>query len=185
MSTEAVVVIVIVLLILLAAAVAVVLLPPMLRRRRLRQQFGPEYDRTVESKKSRREAEQELAERERRVSGFDIRPLEPEQRQRYSADWLAVQERFVDDPSGAVAAAQRLVTVVMSERGYPTEGYEQDVSDLSVRHGRVVDHYRSAHDLSERAAGGDAPTEDLRQAMVHYRELFADLLEEHGKVSRD
>jgi hypothetical protein len=177
MSTEVVVVILIVLLLLVAAAV---LLPPMLRRQRLQKRFGPEYDRVVESSENRREAEQELAERERRVEGFDIKPLEPEQRQRYSADWLAVQERFVDDPSGAVGAAQRLVTVVMSERGYPTEGYERDVADLSVRHAGVIDHYRSAHDLSERSAAGQASTEDLRQAMVHYRELFADLLDERG-----
>jgi glycine/D-amino acid oxidase-like deaminating enzyme len=179
MSTEAVVVIVIVLALLVVAAL---LVPPMLRRRRLQQRFGPEYDRTVETSESRREAEQQLAERERRVAGMDIKPLAAEQRERYAAEWLQVQERFVDDPSGAVAEAQRLVTVVMDERGYPTEGYEQRIADLSVEHGGVLNHYRAAHDLSERAAGGTASTEDLRQAMVHYRELFADLLEERGSV---
>lgn len=182
MSTEAVVLIVVVLIILILAAV---LLPPMLRRRRLRQRFGPEYDRVVESTESRREAEQELTKRERRVEEFDIRPLDPDKRQRFAGEWLAVQERFVDDPVDSVGAAQRLVTEVMSERGYPTDGYEQGVADLSVRHAGVLDHYRKAHDLSERAAAGQASTEDLRLAMVNYRELFADLLEEHGTVTHE
>lgn len=184
MSTEAVIAVAIiaVLVIVLVTAVLTVLLT---RRRRLRHRFGPEYDRTVRSRGNRRHAERELAERERRVASYRIRPLEPEQRQRYSAEWLAVQEQFVDDPGGAVSAAQRLVTAVMSERGYPTQGYEQGVSDLSVRHGRVVDHYRSAHQFSGRAARGEASTEELRQAMVHYRELLTDLLDEQGTVSQD
>jgi hypothetical protein len=182
MSTEAVVVLVIVLILVVAAAV---LVPPMLRRRRLREQFGPEYDRVVESRENRREAEQELAERERRVRELDLKPLAPEQRERYATNWQAVQERFVDDPVAAVGEAQRLVTALMSDRGYPTEGYEQEVADLSVRHAGVLDHYRTAHELSERAAGGEASTEDLRQAMVYYRELFADLLEERGTVSHE
>jgi hypothetical protein len=182
MSPEAVVLIVVVLLLLLAAAV---LVPPVLRRRRLRERFGPEYDRMVETSENRREAEQELAEREKRVSDLDIRALAPEQRERFAADWLAVQERFVDDPVAAVADAQRLVTSLMSDRGYPTEGYEQEVADLSVQHAGVLDHYRTAHDLSQRAARGEASTEDLRQAMVNYRELFADLLEERGTVTQE
>ena len=182
MPTEAVVAIVIILIVAVAAALV---LPPVLRRRKLQQRFGPEYDRTVESAGSRREAEQELAERERRVEQLDVRPLAPEQRKRYAADWMQVQERFVDDPADSVAAAQRLVTALMAERGYPTEKYEQEVADLSVRHAGVLDHYRAAHDLSERAAGGTASTEDLRQAMVHYRELFADLLEERGSVTHE
>jgi hypothetical protein len=182
MATEAVIAIVVILIVVVAAALV---LPPLLRRRRLQQRFGPEYERTVDSAGSRREAEQELAERERRFEKLHVRSLEPEQRKRYAADWMQVQERFVDDPVDSVATAQRLVTSLMAERGYPTDGYEQEVADLSVQHASVLDHYRAAHDLSERAASGRASTEDLRQGMVHYRELFADLLEERGSVTHE
>jgi len=182
MATEAVIAIVVIVIVVVAAALV---LPPLLRRRRLQQRFGPEYERTVDSAGSRREAEQELAVRERRFEKLDVRSLEPEQRKRYAADWMQVQERFVDDPVDSVATAPRLVTSLMAERRYPTDGYEQEVADLSVQHAGVLDHYRAAHDLSERAASGRASTEDLRQAMVHYRELFADLLEERGSVTHE
>jgi hypothetical protein len=147
-------------------------------RRRLRQRFGPEYDRLVEEKGSRTKAEAELTQRERRVAGLDIRPLDPAAQARYSQDWAAVQERFVDSPQDSVVAAQRLVTTVMNERGYPTEGSDQVLADLSVGHANVLDHYRAAYDISQRAADGAASTEDLRQAMLHYRALFQDLLGE-------
>jgi hypothetical protein len=146
------------------------------RRRGLRQRFGPEYDRLVEQGATRRQAEAELAARERRVRDLDIRPLGAEAQARYSRDWTDVQEQFVDAPQDAVAAAQRLVMTVMNERGYPTEGADQVLADLSVEHARVLDHYRAAYEISQRAAGGAASTEDLRQAMIHYRALFQDLL---------
>jgi hypothetical protein len=146
------------------------------RRRRLQQRFGPEYDRLVEEGASRRQAEAELTARERRVRDLDIRPLSADAQARYSTDWTAVQERFVDAPQDAVAAAQRLVMTVMKERGYPTEGTDQVLADLSVEHARVLDHYRAAYEISQRAADGTASTEDLRQAMIHYRALFQDLL---------
>jgi hypothetical protein len=146
------------------------------RRRRLRQRFGPEYDRLVEQGSSRRQAEAELAARERRVRDLDIRPLSAEAQARYAGEWTAVQERFVDAPQDAVAAAQRLVVTVMKERGYPTEDSDQVLADLSVEHARVLDHYRAAYGISQRAADGSASTEDLRQAMIHYRALFQDLL---------
>jgi hypothetical protein len=146
------------------------------RRRRLRQRFGPEYDRLIEQGASRRQAEAELAARERRVRDLDIRPLGAEAQARYSRDWAAVQEQFVDAPQDAVAAAQRLVMTVMNERGYPTEGTDQVLADLSVEHARVLDHYRAAYEVSQRAADGMASTEDLRQAVIHYRALFRDLL---------
>jgi hypothetical protein len=148
------------------------------RRRRLRQRFGPEYDRLVEEKGSRAKAEAELTGRERRVAGLDIRPLDPAAQARYSRDWAAIQERFVDAPQDAVMAAQRLVRTVMNERGYPTEGDDQVLADLSVGHANVLDHYRAAYLVSQRAADGMASTEDLRQAMIHYRVLFQDLLGE-------
>jgi FtsZ-interacting cell division protein ZipA len=167
-------VIIIIAIIVVVAIVAGVLYD--IRRRRLRQRFGPEYDRLVEERDSRREAEAELTARERRVRDLDIRPLSAEAQARYSGEWTAVQERFVDAPQDAVAAAQRLVMTVMNERGYPTEGTDQVLADLSVDHGRVLDHYRAAYEISQRSADGMAPTEDLRQAMIHYRALFQDLL---------
>jgi hypothetical protein len=183
MSAQAVIVIVIVLVV--VAALAAFLLRPAMRRRRLQQKFGPEYEHVVEETGSRREAERELADRERRFSELDIRPLAQEQRERYSVDWRRVQERFVDDPVDAVGEAQRLVTALMAERGYPTEGYEERIAHLSVRHAGVLDHYRTADEYSRRAADGKASTEDLRKAMVNYRELFADLLEERGTVPQE
>jgi len=146
------------------------------RRRRLRQRFGPEYDRLVEETGSRTKAEAELTGRQRRVAGLDIRPLDAAARARYAENWAAVQERFVDTPQDAVLAAQRLVMTVMRERGYPTDKTDQVIADLSVEHARVLDHYRAASGISQRAGDAAASTEDLRQAMIHYRALFQDLL---------
>jgi hypothetical protein len=146
------------------------------RRRHLRSRFGPEYDRTVEERDSRKEAEQELLAREERHAKLDIRPLDPETRQSYDEKWTEVQERFVDAPGFAVTEADALVTSVMADRGYPTDEFEQRLSDLSVAHAATLDHYRAAHDISSRAARQDASTEELRQAMVHYRALFQELL---------
>jgi hypothetical protein len=146
------------------------------RRRRLQQRFGPEYDRMVEEKGSRTKAEAELAGRQRRVAGLDIRPLDAAARTRYTQNWAAIQEQFVDAPQEAVAAGQRLVMTVMNERGYPTEGDDQMLADLSVEHAAVLDNYRAAYLISQRAADGLTSTEDLRQAMIHYRALFQELL---------
>lgn len=151
------------------------------RRRRLRQRFGPEYDRLVDERDSRLKAEAELAAREKRVKGLDIRPLNPAAQARYTKEWSAIQERFVDEPAQAVAEAQRLVMAVMSERGYPTERDEQVLADLSVDHANTLDHYRSATAISQQAAEGAANTESLRQAMIHYRALFQDLLGAPGE----
>jgi len=146
------------------------------RRRRLRDRFGPEYERAVSTHDSRREAEAELARRERRVAELDIRPLTPTARAQYSSEWTAVQEQFVESPQAAVAGAQALVAAVMRDRGYPIDTYDQAVADLSVEHAATLDHFRAAHDISERAGAGAASTEDLRRAMIHYRALFAELL---------
>jgi hypothetical protein len=175
MSTGTIVII-IVAIIVVAAIIAGVAYDQ--RRRRLQQRFGPEYDRLVEETGSRTKAEAELANRQRRVAGLDIRPLDPAARARYAESWTAVQEQFVDSPQEAVMAAQRLVMTVMQERGYPTEGGDQMVADLSVDHASVLDHYRAAYDINQRAADNQASTEDLRQAMIHYRALFQDLLGE-------
>jgi hypothetical protein len=173
MSTGITVIIIVAVVIVVAAAAGVIY---DMRRRRLRERFGPEYDRLVEEKGSRTKAEAELVGREKRVKDLDIRPLSPDAQARYTQDWAAVQERFVDAPQEAVANAQRLVMTVMNERGYPTEGSDQVLADLSVEHASVLDHYRAAYDISQTAADGRASTEDLRQAMIHYRSLFRDLL---------
>ncbi|MEV4454592.1 hypothetical protein [Microbispora sp. NPDC049633] len=153
------------------------------RRRHLRDRFGPEYERTVRESDSRKEAEQELLAREERHAKLDIRPLDPQTREQYARKWTEVQERFVDAPGFAVTEADALVTAVMAERGYPTDEFEQRLSDLSVAHAATIDHYRKAHDISSRAARQDATTEELRQAMVHYRALFQELLGDGAEVS--
>ena len=175
MSTGAIVAIIVVVLVVVAA---LAVLAAAKRRRDLRERFGPEYDRAVTEHDSKRQAEAELAERERRVRQLNIRPLEPAARAKYSAEWTTVQEQFVDAPQAAVAAAQTLIVAVMKDRGYPTEGHDQTVADLSVEHAGTMDRYRAAHAISDRAAAGRASTEDLRQAMVDYRALFGELLGE-------
>ena len=112
------------------------------------------------------------------VRELDIRPLSPAARSQYQSEWTAVQEQFVDAPQAAVTGAQTLVSAVMEDRGYPTQPYDQTLADLSVEHASTLDHFRAAHDISQNAAAGTASTEDLRQAMIHYRALFAELLGE-------
>ena len=148
------------------------------RSGQLREVFGPEYDRTVEESEDRKAAESELLERRKRVEEFDIRPLDPAERTRFASRWIAVQSRFVDDPKSALGEADELVTEVMSERGYPMDDFDQRAADVSVDHPRVVEDYRAAHGISERVGSNDATTEDMRQALVHYRSLFSELLEE-------
>jgi hypothetical protein len=149
------------------------------RRRRgsLQEQFGPEYERALEDNESRRKAEAELDERRQRRQELDIRPLSPAAASRYSDEWRGVQSRFVDQPGEAVRAAHVLVLGVMDDRGYPMSDFDQRAADISVDHPTVVENYRAAHRVSAQNEQGRAGTEDLRQAMVHYRALFEDLLE--------
>lgn len=145
---------------------------------RLRSRFGPEYSRTVEETGSRRTAEERLLRREKRVHAFHIHALSAEQRARYVGTWRTLQAEFVDDPRGAVTQADRLLGEVMSTRGYPVTDFEQQAADLSVEHPVVVQNYRAAHDIALRHEQGRAGTEELRQAMVHYRALFEELVGE-------
>jgi hypothetical protein len=147
-----------------------------LRRRTLRRTFGPEYDRVVADQDNRGAAERELLDRQRRHAELDIRPLEITTRERYANEWRATQTRFVEDPAQAVVSSDRLVTQLIAERGYPTEEYSDQLSYLSVEHARTLGHYRTAHDIYLRAQRGEASTEELRQALVHFRELFSELL---------
>jgi hypothetical protein len=166
----------IVIVVIVVVIAAVVVMTMVARRRRLQQQFGPEYDRTVEEKNSRLKAEAELSERQRRVRKLDIKPLSEDARERYTASWMTIQEQFVDAPQAATSDAYELVTQVMQERGYPTDDDEQVMADLSVEHAQTVGSFRSARALTMNVVGGDAATEDLRQALIQYRELFGDLL---------
>jgi hypothetical protein len=148
------------------------------RSRKLQETFGPEYDRTVSETGDRRAAEAELVERTGRREGFDIVPLEPEARARYVEAWRNTQAQFVDEPAEATREADRLITSVMRDRGYPVDDFEQRAADLSVDHPQVVDDYRAAHAIAAANDRSEASTEDLRQALVHYRSLFEDLLED-------
>ncbi|MBA3476418.1 MAG: hypothetical protein H0T10_06675 [Actinobacteria bacterium] len=159
-------------------AVAVVAASRNRRSTRLREGFGPEYERVVDETGDRREAEKELAERQERREKLEIRPLSEATRARYTEEWQQVQERFVDDPVGAVRSADELVSGVMEERGYPMDDFEQRAADVSVDHPDVVENYREGHRLVEEHRAGRGSTEDLRQAMVHYRALFEQLLED-------
>jgi hypothetical protein len=151
----------------------------------LRERFGPEYDRTATEAGSRREAESELSSRMRRREELDVRPLTPASADRYLARWREVQARFVDAPKDAVADSDRLVQDVMRERGYPVEDFDQRAADLSVDHGDVVDNYRAGHAIALACTADRASTEDLRQAVVHYRVLFERLVSDDGAPTSD
>jgi hypothetical protein len=174
MSTGAVIAIVVVIVVVIAALAVGAL---EMRRRRLRRQFGPEYDRVVSETGNRRKAEAELAGRQRRVAKLDIRPLTAEENAQYLGEWNAIQERFVDTPTESVNEAGTLVTKVMRVRGYPAEDHDEAMDALSVDYAPTLARYREARATSERAGSGTATTDDLRQAMLQYRELFYELVD--------
>jgi hypothetical protein len=152
------------------------------RTAQLREGFGPEYDRVLQERGDQRAAESELRERRDRRRQYDIRPLGESARERYAERWEDTQRRFVDQPASAVAEADGLIGVVMRDRGYPVEDFDQQAADLSVDHPEVVEHYRSAHAVSVASGDQNASTEDLRAAMVHYRALFSDLLNDDSRT---
>lgn len=170
------IILVLAVLLVLVVAAAVLLFVQKQRTERLRQGFGPEYDRTVRKYDDRGRAESELEARRTRVEQLHIRPLPQEDRARYSEAWRSVQAQFVDMPAAAVTQADRLVSEVMQARGYPVGDFEQRAADISVDHPQVVENYRAAHAIAGTNERGQAQTENLRQAMIHYRALFEDLL---------
>jgi len=172
--------VVIALVVIAVIAVAVIAFFASRKRRsqQLRARFGPEYDRVVRQEGDPRKAEGVLEFRQKRREKFNIRTLSAADRSSFATRWNEVQSRFVDDPRGAVTVADSLVTDVMQLRGYPIGEFDQRAADLSVDYPLIVDNYRAAHDIALRHSSGKASTEDLRQAMVHYRVLFQELLDE-------
>ena len=179
MSTGVIIAIVVVaVLLLLAVGVAAGKIGQRKRKsKKLKESFGPEYDRALEQHGSRKEAERSLEQRKERREGLEIRPLEREQQEHFAGQWRNLQARFVDAPQEAVRESDHLVKEVMRQRGYPVDNFEQRADDISVDHPHVVENYRSAGRIAERNERGEASTEDLRQATVHYRALFEELLD--------
>jgi hypothetical protein len=161
------------------AGIAVLLFLRKRRTERLRSKFGgAEYARAVKEGGNRRHAEAGLEKRAERVESFHVRPLAPSDRTRFVDAWHKIQTRFVDGPAGAVAEADQLLGDVMATRGYPVSDFEQRAADISVDHPLVMENYRTAHEIALRQTKGQANTEDLRQAMIHYRTLFEALVGE-------
>lgn len=156
-----------------------------LRRAQLQDRFGAEYDRAAYELGDARKADRELAARARRVDKLALRELSGTERSRFTSQWTAVQAQFVDDPAISVQSANDLINLVMRARGYPVESFEQRAADLSVDHAAVIQHYRAARAIAEANHHGRASTEDLRQAMVHYRVLFGDLLQDRAAATRE
>jgi hypothetical protein len=169
------IVIALVVALIIAAAVVLFIRQRKSTRAGLRVRFGTEYERAVQQHGSERKAEAKLADREARVEKLKIRDLDPTERERYQSQWVAVQSPFVDYPKGAVTEADELVCSLMQARGYPVADFDQRAADISVDHPRVVENYRSAHDIALRLGRGEASTEELRSAMIQYRSLFDDL----------
>jgi len=144
---------------------------------RLKQHYGPEYERLVSETGDEKAAERELTARERKRDKLDIVPLTPSARSDFTARWHRIQIGFVDSPAEAVGVADRLVTDVMRERGYPVDDFEQRAADISVDHPQIVENYRTAHGIHLSQQRGEVSTEEQREAFVHYRALFERLLE--------
>jgi UTP-glucose-1-phosphate uridylyltransferase len=146
------------------------------RAKQLHDHFGPEYEHTVQTMGGEKKAQSELEERQKHVEALDIRPLSASERERYLADWAAVQSKFVDEPGQAIVAADRLIMEVMQVRAYPVSDFEQRAADISVTYPALVSNYRAAREIAIKNEQHQADTEELRQAMIHYRSLFEELL---------
>lgn len=181
MDTSMIIIVVLAVVVIFAIAAAVWFYMQKQQTNRLRSKFGPEYNRAIRSEGDAKHAEQVLQERQKRVENLNIRALSASERDDFAHAWEEEQARFVDEPSTAVNNADRLVQRVMKARGYPVSDFEQRVADVSVDHPVVVQNYRVAHDIAARGQDGEVSTEELREAMIHYRALFADLLHD-GEV---
>jgi FtsZ-interacting cell division protein ZipA len=178
MDDRRIVLLVVVIVAIVVIAVISFFLARKRRSQRLRARFGPEYDRVLKAEGEVRRAEGVLEMRAQRRDKFEIRPLSAATRSDFAERWKAVQAQFVDDPKAAVSGADQLVNELMKARGYPMADFDQRTADISVDHPVVVENYRAAHEIALRHSRGQASTEDLRKAMVHYRSLFDELLED-------
>jgi hypothetical protein len=181
MNTTYMIIAVVLVLVILGAILA-----PIFARRqrseRLHDHFGPEYDHTVQALGDEKKAHRELEERQKHVKALDIRPLSVSERERYLTDWTAVQSKFVDEPGQAIVDADRLIMEVMHLRAYPVSDFEQRAADISVNYPDLVSNYRAAREIALKNEQQQADTEELRQAMIHYRSLFEELLETEVEV---
>ena len=185
MDTWVIIAIAVAAIVVVAAVIALWAYSRSRRTRDLRDRFGPEYERTV-TEMGRDKGEKDLLARKNRVGVLDVRPLTRDEYDQYTTAWTATQARFVDDPSTAISEADDLVADVMKTRGYPVDDdFERRAADVSVDHPAMVANYRAAHETTLRHEEGDATTEELRQAMVKYRALFADLLETGDRAERE
>ena len=146
------------------------------RSARLKDQFGPEFDHTVEAMGGKKKAQKELVERQKHVKALDIHPLSASERARYLTDWAVVQSKFVDEPGQAIGNADRLINEVMQSRAYPVADFEQRAADISVSYPNLVSNYRAARAIAIKNEQHKADTEELRQAMIYYRSLFDELV---------
>jgi hypothetical protein len=187
MDTNVLTIVVVAVVLVGVIALALVMTGRSRRTGELKEQFGPEYEHAVQQYGDPQKAEAELHARQKRVGAFDFQPLAQGERNRFTEQWKQTQAEFVDAPDKAVADADRLVKQVMQQRGYPVGDFEQRASDISVDHPNVLSHYRTAHEIALKQEKGQATTEDLRQAMVHYKALSDDLLqtETAEKVKKD
>ena len=177
MSSQPIVIIIVALSLLIIVGAAFWVITRRKKTERLRERFGPEYDNAIKMHHNRQRAEAELSQREKRVGNFNIVTLPRTERERYQKSWLEVQSRFVDEPVNALMNAHQLVQEVMRRCGYPVADFEQSAADISVDHPHVVDNFRAATCIAERSEKSAVSTEELRQALVHYRALFHDLLQ--------
>ena len=174
--------------VLVVVIIGAILAPGFARRRRserLHDQFGPEYDHTVQAMGGKKKAHAELDERKKHVETLEIRPLSANDRERYLADWAAVQSKFVDEPGQAIVAADRLITEVMEIRAYPVSDFDQRAADVSVSYPTLVTNYRAARDIAIKNEQHQADTEELRQAMIYYRSLFEELLGQEPVAAKE
>ena len=166
------------LVVLVLLGIVVALLLAQRRHRRIKEDFGPEFTRTVHEVGDEHRAEALLAERQKRVASYTLKPLAPDMRHHFVETWRNLQGQFVDDPRYAVSRADDLLGEVMLARGYPMSEFDQRVEDLSVDHPQVIEHYRKGHVIAQMHSRGEGTTEDLRTAMIHFRALFEELVDE-------
>lgn len=180
---DIVVIVVVVVIVLAALGAAGFVIVRRRRTQQLQEQFGPEYDKVVESSENRKDAESTLSARKKRHDSLELRSLDPATAEKYREDWKRIQGSFVDDPGGAVEHADSLITSIMRERGYPLDDFDQRAADISVEHPRVVDNYREARRVHDGHRSGTAGTEELRGAVTSYRNLVEALLDESGEAA--